>query len=199
MVPRVLWKLNGDQVRQATACLLASTYSLSDWKMHVKNLLFICLFIAALYGTSTRGVNAADPTPRALLFAGFNNGKVSSDSELRVDAAHFDISGKIGEGAVLTKSYDTGTFLGSNIVRFDTRRSTVAFWIKLNDLRLEGLPQIFGVYPGPPRLDATFSLVDGFTFSVNFGNFTETITTGKFQWNVGDWHHGRRLHRAGVQ
>jgi len=189
MVPRVLWKLNGDQVRQATACLLASTYSLSDWKMHVKNLLFICLFIAALYGTSTRGVNAADPTPRALLFAGFNNGKVSSDSELRVDAAHFDISGKIGEGAVLTKSYDTGTFLGSNIVRFDTRRSTVAFWIKLNDLRLEGLPQIFGVYPGPPRLDATFSLVDGFTFSVNFGNFTETITTGKFQWNVGDWHH----------
>jgi hypothetical protein len=183
-------KLDPGEVRQAVVSLLAAVWSPSDWKrMYMKNALFVCLFIAALYVTSSDRVNAADPTPRALLFAGFNDGKVSSDRELRVDAAHFDIRGKIGEGAVLTKSYDTGTFLGSNIVRFDTRRSTVAFWMKLNDLHLEGLPQIFGVYPGPPRLDATFSLVDGFTFAVNFGNHAETINTGKFQWNVGDWHH----------
>lgn len=41
---------------------------------------------------------AAGPMPRALLFAGFNDGRVSDDSNLNVERIAYDLNGKIGGG-----------------------------------------------------------------------------------------------------
>jgi hypothetical protein len=203
---RFLWKLNGGQVRQSIACLLASTYTLSDWKTYVK-ILIACLFIAALYATATRGVNAADPTPRALLFAGFNNGNVSADAELQVQSVNYDPNGKIGQGVFIRKD-QTGSWIASGIERIDTRRGSIAFWIKLNNSNVIGLPQLFDIDPGPPYVQATFlpdrpdpknpasTLPGEVTFTMRLvatvdGNYSieEKVSTGGFSFRPGEWHH----------
>ena len=122
-------------------------------------LLFAWVSIASIFAVYANMASAADPTPRALLFAGFNNGKVSDDSQLRVERITYDPNGKIGEGIFLRKD-KTGSWISSDIERIDTRRGSIAFWIKLNNARTKGLPQLFNIYPGPPYIEANFYRID---------------------------------------
>ena len=98
--------------------------------------------------------------------------------------------------------------ISSDIERIDTRRGSIAFWIKLNNLSTVGLPQLFDIYPGPPHIEANFlpdrpdpknsavTLPGEITFNMKLvptvdGNYSieEKIGTGGFSFKPGEWHH----------
>ena len=170
-------------------------------------LLLSWVSIASIFAVYANIVNAGDPTPRALLFAGFNNGKVSDDSQLRVDRITYDPNGKIGEGIFVRKD-QTGSRISTNIERLDTRRGSIVFWIKLNNLRTVGPPELFSIWPGPPYIQANFlpdrpdpknpavTLPGEITFNTKLvptvdGNYSieEKVGTGGFSFRPGEWHH----------
>ena len=173
----------------------------------MKNVSFIYLLIFATFALSADTISATDPTPRALLFAGFNNGRVSGDAKLHIQQVTYDPNGKIGEGIFVRKD-KTGSWISSDIERIDTRRGSVAFWIKLNNSSTIGLPQLFNIYPGPPYIEANFlpdrpdpknsavTLPGEITFTMRLvptvdGNYSieEKVGTGGFSFRPGEWHH----------
>ena len=173
----------------------------------MKTLVFVCCLTFVIFALVLDIVNAADPTPRALLFVGFNNGEVSDDANYRLIRLPTILAGKIGQGIFVRKD-QTGSWINSDIERIDTRRGSIAFWIKLNNSSTAGLAQLFDVSPGPPYIEANFlpdradpknaavTLPGEITFNMKLvptvdGNYSieENVGTSGFSFKPGEWHH----------
>jgi len=132
-----------------------------------------------------------DIPPASLLYAGFNNGVVTTSAVNLGSGAVFDSSGKIGQGL----SVPSSSLSSSNPVLL-SRRGTLAFWVRLN--ATGDMDSVISEYPGPPYWKVNVTSGSSGQLSIFFafdgayagtGAVQDTLASDTFNFVVGDWHH----------
>lgn len=122
----------------------------------LSSIVFFNLLAIIFFGTSA----AADPdiSPSSLLYAGFNDGVITQkpDYPFTPPDAVFDPNGKINQGLTVVSSLWTAhTFLSTSQPVIQSRRGSLAFWVKLTSS--DRVESMISVMPGPAaiRINAT--------------------------------------------
>lgn len=177
------------------------------------------LFFIVVFGTNA---SAADIAPRSLLYAGFNNGVITSDGySFNSQDAVFDSNGKITQGLYVVSSLWPGhTFLSTPQPIIQSQRGSIAFWMKLDamDPVESAISVVLG--PGLIRVNATPGTNGRLTIFIDFdgagpgggpGGVRDKVESDSFYFmpsiNNDNWHHfvwtwqgtHHKLYRDGVK
>jgi hypothetical protein len=141
--------------------------------------------------TPTLAPVAADIPPASILYAGFNNGVVTTSSVNLGGSAVFVPNGRIGQGLAIPAST-----LSSSDTILQNRRGTVAFWIRLDT---QGdMDCVLCGYPGPPYWKVNIVAGTSGKLSISFafdgaaggaGSVQDTLDSDTYNFAAGDWHH----------
>lgn len=122
----------------------------------VSSIVFFNLLAIIIFGASAAA--SPDISPSSLLYAGFNDGVVTQNPDYPFTPADavFDPNGKVNQGLTVVSSLWTAhSFLSTSQPVIQSRRGSLAFWVKLTSL--DRVESMISVMPGPAavRINAT--------------------------------------------
>src|SRR5262249_47743327 len=170
--------------------------------------LVLCLslvYVELYKGSLPNVVHSAttDTTPRALFYAGFNEGQISQTmAGVDNQGVGFDSNGKTQQGMRVCKGTTecNGYRFLARPTPIDPRRGTITFWIRLNTLD-DGYPLLFRIEGGlpiqalyhpnrPDPKDASKTLPGEIDIRLGYVyNTWAAVNSKPFNFVNGDWHY----------
>lgn len=128
-----------------------------------------------------------NPTPQVLLYADMENAADVTPIGTLPQQRVFQTLGKFGNGLRIAKPAPGNSFLQGTGPYLDPRRGSISFWLQLQSATLTGTPEIFDIFPGPPRILASLATTrDSLVFTV----LGYTVSSGPLTpLAIGTWYH----------